>query len=460
MTDQPTSFRAKPADKLGQHPVRHLAVLFVCCIAVFLAAIPVPRVDGQLTGSDGAFYYAYLPTLLVDRDLDFSNQYENLAPSAKPEILEHSEFDRFSNKYAVGPAVLWAPFFLAGHLLAILLNAAGYSVARDGMGYVHQIPTLLGSMVYGFAGILLVYRSCRRFFCRSDCALAALLIWLATNLIYYMLAEPSMAHTCSFFAVALFIELWLRFRPTPTLRQWILLGLAGGLVALVRLPDATWLALPFVDSLVSLGSAKAAGLRRQFIGFLLFVLGAAAAFSPQLAIWLALKGSAFHSLSMNPYEFFYWMKPEILKVLFSLRHGFYTWHPVLLLATAGGVLLHRKDRILPLLLGLMFAAQLYVVGAWSGWWGGDSFGGRMLVSSLPALALGLAALFDWAGGSKARSYAAVSLALVLIAWNGLFFAQYRLGYISKSDAITIQQMTVGKFLMLKDLASRVHSKVR
>ena len=64
--------RLKPAVLLG--------ALSAACLVVFLATIPLPRIDGQLIGGDGAGYYAYLPSVILDRDLDFANQYAALMP--------------------------------------------------------------------------------------------------------------------------------------------------------------------------------------------------------------------------------------------------------------------------------------------------------------------------------------------------------------------------------------------
>ena len=146
-------------------------------------------------------------------------------------------------------------------------------------------------------------------------------------------------------------------------------------------------------------------------------------------------------------------------VLFSFNHGLFAWHPVLLFATAGLIVLYRKDRLLPVLLGLMFAVQLYIIGAWYAWYGGDAFGGRMLISSLPALALGLAALVDWAAERKALPAVGV-LSCILIMWNALFFAQYRFGYIPQNTAISLYEMTLGKLSMLKDMAGHIHAMLR
>ena len=49
---------------------------------------------------------------------------------------------------------------------------AGQTIVLDGTGYIYQAPVMIGSITYGFAGVLLVYRSCSRFFSRSSSASA------------------------------------------------------------------------------------------------------------------------------------------------------------------------------------------------------------------------------------------------------------------------------------------------
>jgi hypothetical protein len=452
-------FGNRVREGLEKHPVRPLLVLYGICVAVFLIAVPLPRVDGQLVGSDGVHYYAYLPALLIAHDLSPANQSSPMPPATESGVHSANRKAPGPTAYAVGCAVLWLPFWLIGHWIAAALNVAGFAIARDGIGYVYQIPVLLGSLSYGFAGILLVYRACCRYFSRSGSATAAILIWLSTNLIYYMIAEPSMSHACSFFAVALFLELWLRYRPAPALMQWIFIGMAGGLLALVRLQDGTWLALPFLDTLLNWRAVKKTGIRRQIAGFFCFATAALIVFIPQLMVWHVRNKSYVAVGYPHSGRFFRWLKPDVLQILFSLRHGLYTWHPVLLLATAGLFLLFRRDRTLSVLMGLMLAAQVYLISAWHGWWGGDSFGGRMLICTFPALAFGLAALVDWAAEHKALPMACL-LACCLIAWNALFFVQYRFGYISLHNAITIREMFLGKAAMLKDIAAHLSGMLR
>lgn len=442
---------------LERHPLRVLFLLYAVSVALFLGSLRLPRVDGQIAGSDGLYYYSYLPSILLDRDLDFTNQYRALLPKADLEATKRTPDGRPHNQYAVGPAILWAPFFLVGHLLALALGALGRPVALDGIGCIYQVPTFLGSLSYGFAGVLLLYRSCAGLYSRTAGVCAAIVVWLATNLIYYMIAEPSMAHACSFFAASLFLNLWIFWRPCPSIRRWLLLGLAGGIIMLVRQPDATWLILPVMDIFLT-GKNRRACLP----GLLVYVAAAVFVFLPQLIVWHFLNGSTVtpgYNYAAQGTTLFNWLSPEIVPLLFSLRHGLFSWHPALIPAAAGVLLLIRKDKALALSLGAVFLSQACLIGAWISWWGGHSFGSRMLITSLPVFGVGLAALVDWCARRRAL-WAAAFPACGFVLWNALFFLQYRFGYISKDQPITFAELTLGKFEMLRDLPSRLLAMLR
>lgn len=443
---------------LERRPYTWLAALYALCVLVFVATIPLPRVDSQLVGSDGVYYYSYLPALLLEGNLDFAGTYARLLGPDVVARMQLTPTGLLPNPYAIGPALLWSPFFLAGHALSGALQAAGFPIMLDGTGYLYQGATLVGSISYGFAGLLLVHRSCRRFFDRATSTLVAVLMWTATSVVYYMVAEPSMSHTASLFAAALFVELWLASRPTPTLRRWAVIGLAGGLVALVRLPDATFLALPVLDGLLASADARSS-VRRLLARVFAFGLGAIVVFAPQMAVWQVLYGSPFTSGYLyTDQPTFFWLAPKVPEVLFSPLHGLFTWHPLLFFAAIGLGFLYRRDRRLALLVVAGLAMQVYVIGAWRDWGQGDAFGGRMFISSIPGLALGLGALIEWVVG---RGYLSAigTISTLLVAWNGVFLVQYRLGYIPMNAPLTLEQFTVGKVAMLFDLVRRFTSRM-
>src|SRR4029453_18165030 len=108
----------------------------------------------------------------------------------------------------------------------------------------------IGSMVYGVVGLFLAQEACRRFATERAAFWATVIIWLGTNLLFYMYVTPPMSHAASFFAAALFLWLWLR---AETLAGAFGIGLAGGLLASVRWQDALFLLTPLCAPLLAGG---------------------------------------------------------------------------------------------------------------------------------------------------------------------------------------------------------------
>lgn len=426
--------------------------LFLCSLLLFLALLRAPRADGQLIGSDGVFYYVYVRSLVLDRDLDFSNEYAyfRLPASAWP----RTPIGMAPNQYAIGPALLWLPFFLAAHLVSLAGPILGLGIRADGYGALYQAAISIGSMVYGALGFALAYRCGARLFSGRAVALAVSALWLASNAFYYLVFEPSMAHMASLFCTALALSIWfLHVRdPEPPAPWWgALLGGACGLVLLVRLQDATMLILPLGALLLRLAQAarrRAWGeLRRWLILTGLAGVCLLLVFTPQLLVWQALYGTWAVSPYLSDHSpAFAWLAPQIGGVLFSTFHGLFAWHPIYLLALLGLLCVARRDRWLALGLLATLAANTYIVAAWWAWWQGDSFGGRMFLNATWIWVFGLAALIDWARARRQLA-AAVVLGVALIGWNALALAQYRLGYVPMGQPLTWRQMTVDRLML-------------
>jgi len=414
----------------------------------FLITVPLPRVDGMLIGSDGVGYYMYVRSMVMDRDIHFANEYQHLYPTVDLNALR-TPTGLIANPYAVGTAVLWLPFFITGHLIALALQAMGASVTTDGYSYIYQASVCIGSIFYGSSGMFLIHRTTRRLF--ADTALAAcILLWLATNFIYYLIVEPSMSHMCSLFATSLLMYLWIAARPTPSLRQCFAIGLAGGLVGLVRQPDVTLLLMPVLDDLFVRKPLMEQGKRLAVIG-----AGFLSIFWIQMFIWNRLNGSPFLSGYFLKGQYgFAWLSPHLLEVLFSTEHGLFLWHPIFLFAVAGlALLLRRNPRIGGLLL-VGFLSQAYVIASWSSWTQGDAFGGRMFIASLPIFAVGLAAFLHQAHTNDGLALLSFVGSGILVLWNALFLIQYRFGFISMNGPYTLQELTVGKVEMIVKIINK------
>lgn len=433
---------------LEKHTTGILTILFVLSLTAFLITIPLPRVDGMLIGSDGIGYYMYVRSVVIDNDIDFANEYNHLYPAGYPDGMK-TKTGLMANKYAVGTAVLWFPFFIVAHLISLALRSAGFLVAADGYSYIYQAAVCIGSIVYGYWGMMLVHRTTRWFF--SNTALAAcIMVWLTTNFIYYLVVEPSMSHICSFFAASLLMYLWICRGPINSLLQSFFIGLAGGLVGLVRQPDITFFLLPLLDILWTEKSFLEKGRK-----IAVSVAGFFTIFWIQMFVWNMLNGSPFLSgYFLSGKEGFSLWTPHVLDVLFSAEHGLFLWHPVLFFALVGLLMFCRANPLIGGLLLAGFFMQTYVIASWSFWSQGDSFGGRMFISSLPLFAIGLASCIQLVTSKRYLAYFSLAVSIFLVLWNVLFMVQYRTGFISMCGPYTISELTIGKMNMILQIAKR------
>ena len=434
------------------------------CLALFLATIPLPRVDGQLVGSDGVGYFVYLPSVLFDGDLSFDNEYRYfyaydparagyLLSSVTPAGMRH-------NIYSAGPALLWAPFYVAAHLVVRIADVLGAAVPADGLGYPYQASALAGTILYGGLGLWLSLRAARRVASAEAATIATAVVALAGNLVYYMTAEPSMSHALSVCATSLFVTAWLAGREKRTIGAAAVLGAAGGLVALVRFQDAPLLAAPFLARLGEAwrslrGRGPEGEPGRLCRDAIVAAVAATLVFSPQLAVWNVVYGSPFTipHLQVRPEGLLNWASPQFGAVLLSAARGLFTWHPVFLLAVGGLVLALRRDRTLALGAAAGLCLQWCLVSFWFDWQQGEAFGGRMFIGCTPFFVIGLAALVEWA--ARRWSWRAVyAAAAALIAWNALLFVEYRLDLATADRSATWFDIGARRILFLFDRVGR------
>ena len=151
-------------------------------------ALPVPRID-----SDAVEYYSHLRSLYFDRDLDFTNEFEHFGVLTRGDKAEPTETGLRRSIYAIGPSLLWMPFYAAGDLVA-----RGLDRVEDGYSAWHIRAVCLGSLVYGVAGLLLLFTVLRECVARRIAFCCALLVLYASFLYWYLVHEPLMSHPAIF----------------------------------------------------------------------------------------------------------------------------------------------------------------------------------------------------------------------------------------------------------------------
>jgi hypothetical protein len=404
-------------------PPRTFALIGVVLAVGYLAGVfAFPARHGRIINGDAIQYYAYLRSVVFDGDVDFSNDYRLMYGDAGKGtnvwLTNPTPTGLLPNQMSVGPAVLWAPFYLTA---VGLVRAAGHG-PLNGMEPVLQASVGLAGIFYATLGSCVIYWTCARLLPRGAAFWSTMVVWLAGPAVYYSLVSPTYSHATSWFAVALFVYTWLRTREEPGVGRACLLGVLGGVVALVRWQDVVVLLLPLAEAVYEIRRGRW-GLVAALGHLVLLVVAAGVMVAPQFVAWQAIYGTPV--LMPQGGGFMRWSQPEVLAVLFSLKHGLFSWTPALLLAVAGLPLLVKRDQLAGWSVVIVIAITIYVSASVQDWWAGEAFGSRRFISYGVFWALGLAALLSWPPvARKPRAVGWISVALVT--YNLLFLFQYQL----------------------------------
>lgn len=443
-------------------------------VLLLLLVISLPLVNPWVRG-DGVGYYAFARAPLIQRNLDFTADYQHANPSFRQARLDNDGNPRdifrtvtghLDNHFTVGPAMLWAPFLLCAHVAVLLARVFGAQVTADGFSLPYLLAMALGTLVYGFLSLLLSYRVACRFVAERWALLATIAIWWASSLPVYMYFNPSWSHAHSAFTVALFFWYWLETRECRSAAQWFVLALIAGLALNVYYPNALVL-LVLVPEAVN--SYYAAWMKREggpqisrllaYHSFFLVVL--ALALWPTFLTKYLVYGGVLQT-GYIPISEWSWHSPWFLDLLFSSNHGLFSWTPILLLAAAGLFLFAFKFRPVGASLLLVVLAFYYFMASYPDWPGISSYGNRFFVSLTVFFVLGLASFFDRAAGvlrSKRRALAwLTALTTVFALWNlGLMF-QWGAHMIPARGAVSWRQVAQNQFCQVpKELGTELKS---
>jgi hypothetical protein len=188
----------------------------------------------------------------------------------------------------------------------------------------------------------------------------------------------------------------------------------------------------------------------------------------QLAVWWRLYGGDFLStvLAVNLVG---GIRPQVMGVLLSARHGLFYWTPLYVACVLGWVLLARRDRRQPpthdggrqrlaALFAAGFAASVLVNASMQDWWGAEAFGQRRLLGLTPLFALGLGEVLG-ALAPRRRGLAAAGLA-VLALWTLGFEGIYNSAVVAPRDqAITYDRLAVAQVEALRRRVVGLHERL-
>ena len=353
-------------------PHQILLFLFAFYIVIFLAHAVFLK---KTVYGDGIYYYSWVRSLVVDHDISFHNEYAQFGGS-QPQ----SPLGLTGNVYSIGPALFWFPTFMT---LFQLFHGNGYSL-------LYQLSIGFISCLYVIAGVIILFRLLQTYFSEKNSILTVIGIMFGTNLLFYGAVDTVNSHSLSFFIATILITFIVEKR------SFVLIGFFAGLLSLMRTQDAIFLllALPLIWEKVRQYKPTGSKIFHVFPYSLLLMTSFFLAFVPQLIAWQLLYGTVTKSPYMDNYHFFDIVHPHLFEVLFSTNNGLILWTPLVILCLFGCIALSKRLRTIRIpMLGLVIL-QWFLIASWSFWWQGASFSGRMFISILPLLSLGLASVIE------------------------------------------------------------------
>ena len=373
-----------------------IAIFMFCIawIAVFFRAQLLDR-DINIIVSDARGYYVYLPSIIIDGDLDFSNQ---IQAHKEPLLLKEQGPESFAlNKYPIGMALTLLPIFWVAHMLSVAAYALiGQAwLTPNGYSFLYQFLAVAMVMATGVSTMIMIDRIIVRYFgvdSRIACA-AILVYWIGSQYFYYFFREPLMVHIVSTFWVVIVIYLC---QEAVSQRRWwqspfLTFGLSMAVVC--RPTNLAILAPVLIHQLYGIYRYRKS--TKVMWSLPLSVLGLMPVFL-QMLTWRMMVGQYLFYSYQN--EGFNWTRPMLLQTLFSSRHGLFFWSPILLFAVWGGIwyTCRRGGTRNPLWQNLLIGGIFlwYLNSAWHVWCFGHAFGDRAFLEISCLFVVGLAFCFE------------------------------------------------------------------
>ena len=428
--------------------VFYVSFIFLVPMGVFNDWIPPQLHTGfysitSIDPGDDTGYYAFLRSAFFDGDFDFINEGNYV------HIEKFTSTGYVFNNWQIGQSLLFLPFFLVGHLVALIYNGLGYGVSTDGYSVPYYMATAIASQTYLFTGLLLLFNILKKRFRGTVALMATLAIWLGSPLIYYTFIRQRMAHTAEFFMVVVFLWAWLKARNSEDYFKHALLGGILGFLCMVRLLDIGFLVLYFIDQIFLLKSkqdislsVKARTLLNRMASFgILFVL----VLLPQLLTWNQLNGIPLPSRHVNfvnqglaDFSLLLFLE-KAYSLFFSPQWGLLLSAPLMVFGLIGvflgnGIAKEFRAGLGAYLSCLFLMVILYPESS-------DSYGHRHLTSTLPILAWGLAGVFSWC--SRNRLLSTMTTLFVILCAGAQYFMliQYKVTLVYNDPEFTVKALS-------------------
>ncbi len=384
----------------------------VAIIALFILFTRFTNVLDKELSWDVLGYYMYLPATFIHddpllKDVDW----------LKKEITERNLASTFymisQNKkgepmyyYMMGMAILYLPWFLMGHMIALVSDAP-----LDGFSPPYVYAMISGAIFYTLLGLFFLRKILKRFFSEGLSAFVLLIIYLGTNTVHHLIAKD--LETANFLFTLCAIVLWQTIRWHEDFKPTRLYLISGSiaLMTIMKPSEVFVIFLPVFYGVFNLDTFKK---KLQLIKiykkhFILSILIGVIVTSPQLLYWKMTIGRFIYDSYSNVGIGIDWWSPNFMKVLFSFKKGWLVYTPVMAFALIGWYFLYRKRKDIFSGTIVYFLTSFFVICSWTQWGYASSFSCRPVVTMYPILAVTLGFLLKYLYEEKKKLFPVVSL---------------------------------------------------
>lgn len=411
---------------------------FIAILWFFLGFSYYPKWDkpgSEATISwDVSGYYHYLPAIFIYRDIrqqhwmnEINQRY--LPSPAYDQAFGHQDSGNKVNKYAIGQAVLFSPFFLMAHGYTSMTDA----YPADGYSKPYQFFIWFGSLVFSILGLVLLRKILLLYF--EDGTVTWTLIALAagTHWMEYAAIANGMNHTWLFTLLCMLILSTIRFYRLGDWTSAVGIGASLGLAVLTRPTEIIWVLIPLLWGMVTVNERMVFLLRHWKKCALAVVLSGLIIFI-QLIYWKYASGEWF--VYSYGDQGFNWLHPAIKRGLIGANIGWWLYTPMMFIAMFGWFRVYKKHKAIfwPTFITTIMA--IYITLSWSHFESGGGLGQRNLIQIYPLMAFPLAALIAWFNKSKAGKWIWIIILCLNIYYSGWWIHQAHKGGFFQAGQMT------------------------
>lgn len=414
------------------------AVVLVAFIWFIAGAFYYPKWNKPFSEAsiswDVSGYYHYLPAIFIYKDIRQQNwmneiNQKYLPSPAYDQAFGHHDSGNKVNKYAIGQAVLYSPFFLVAHLYT---KATG-TFPADGYSKPYQIAIWFGSLLFSILGLFLLRKILLHYFTDVNVGWTLLALGIGTHWFEYASISNGMNHTWLFTLLCGLILFTIRFYKKTDWPSALGIGLCLGLGILTRPTEITWVFVPLLWGISTLRT-RFDFLQLHWKKCLLAALLTGLIVGVQLIYWKYASGEwIVYSYGEQGFN---WLNPKIWRGLMGVNVGWWLYTPLMLLAMFGWHLLYRNNKPIfwPTFISSLLA--IYITLSWAHWESGGGLGQRNLIQIYPLLAFPLISVITWFNRTKRGSLIWLIILLANIYYTGWWMHQAHKGGFFKAGQMT------------------------